>query len=83
MAAMETLVSPAFLTPLAKWLVGTKPKLEKFCMDYGESLTSHRICTLDTNSPMVKLEVAVQMYDAEQLSRFKLTDNKSICLTYR
>jgi len=61
----------------------TAPELKKFTDEYGESLTLHQIAGLKTHSPMVELEVALQLYDAEHLSRFKLTDNRGIVLTYR
>ena len=57
---METLVSPSFLDSLEGWLDSTQSKLSKFDEEFGDSLTTHRVCALETHSPLVELEVGNQ-----------------------
>lgn len=80
---METLVSPPFLTKLESWLESTQPKLLHLSQEFGDSNTLYRIGAFDSHSPLVELDVSVQMYDEQQLSKFKLVDPRGITLTYK
>ena len=80
---METLVSTPFLSKLESWLESTQPELLRLTQEFGDSNTLYRIGGFESHSSMVELDVSVQMYDEQQLSRFKLVDPRGITLTYK
>ena len=54
---LETLASASFLDRLEGWLATTKPKLEQFNQEFGDSTTLFKAVALKTHRGMVELEV--------------------------
>ena len=58
--SLEALVSPTFIQNLEAWMETTRPKLEKFNQEFGDSTTLFKAVALKTHTGMVELEVNKQ-----------------------
>ena len=57
--SLEALVSPTFIQNLEAWMETTRPKLEKFNQEFGDSTTLFKAVALKTHTGMVELEVKI------------------------
>ena len=55
--SLAALVSPTFIQSLEDWMETTRPKLEKFNQEFGDSTTLFKAVALKTHTGMVELEV--------------------------
>ena len=72
---LEILVSPSFIQRLEDWLETTKPKLEKFNQEFGDSTTLFKAVALKTHSGMVELEVTHTFFNPLCTNRLNLYDD--------
>ena len=59
---LETLVAPSFLQRLEGWMETTRPKLEKFNQQFGDSTTLFKAVALKTQRWMGEVEVFLFLF---------------------